>query len=315
MRQGPQTVEGIHARGPLLVVTAILTGKYHCLPWLGIVQRHRLTGRHGVEWREIAGRPSCAEPAICRGPTRGWQMQASAKHAGGLKSELRAQTGLCVMENMDADLTLTGDFRGGDPSRNTCGPSLSFAHNGILESLRNQLHCTVYFVISREFQVNFLSLSLGRVCSNSQQGTTLNPGTPEGSPRSIQLPHPVTSSMAPITQNELDICLDPLSQRPNMIYFVPSRAFHATSDIPEATGRTQQLRPRTEPGAKTEGMCVMIDYCRSDPIPRQARKEATVGRNWGAIMLMRQGFSAERVNATSSTAELGLQLDYLRGIR
>lgn len=66
----------------------------------------------------------------------------------------------------------------------------------------------------------------------------------------------------------------------------------------------------------------MIDYCRSDPIPRQARKEATVGRsvgwrcrNWGAIMLMRQGFSAERVKATSSTTELGLQLDYLRGIR
>lgn len=35
------------------------------------------------------------------------------------------------------------------------------------------------------------------------------------------------------------------------------------------------------PGAKTEGMCVMIDYCRSDPIPRQARKEATVGRSVG----------------------------------
>ncbi|OJI86403.1 hypothetical protein ASPTUDRAFT_39271 [Aspergillus tubingensis CBS 134.48] len=61
-------------------------------------------------------------------------------------------------------------------------------------------------------------------------------------------PHPVTSFIAPITQNEMDICLDPLSQRPDMIYFVPSRTFHTTSDIPEATGRTQQLRPRTKPG-------------------------------------------------------------------
>ena len=88
-------MEGIHARGPLLVVTAILTGKYHGLPGLGIVQRHRLTGRDGVEWREIAGRPSCAEPAICRGPTREWQMQASAKHAGGhCKSSVSCQSEL-----------------------------------------------------------------------------------------------------------------------------------------------------------------------------------------------------------------------------